>query len=417
MNQPIPFDIDDLRSPVLVADPYTFFGRIRETDPVRWNPHKKAWLVTRHEDVGFITRNSEIFSSAPKQPFLKAKEYWPPIAEEAWDLVDAVDPEYRGHLGIGLGNFLIVSVDRPAHLQMRQALHEWFMPRNLERWRGLIAKTVNDLIEAHYDAHRMEFKNSFATKLSFTAIRIMLGLPEADGVLLREISERLTNPNDGTVGAVAALKELAQYMRVRIDARMTAPGDDILSMVAAGEKGGVFTRSQAESVAITLLLAGHETTLSLMTNGLHAFICNPDQWDLLRSDPDKLTQQAVEECLRYHPTLTVFNRVAVRDVEIGGKVIRARDDVYGVISSANRDPRAFKDPDKFDITRMQSKHLAFSGGIHHCLGAPLARIEASETFKALAKRFERFELEGEIEYLPDVFVHHMHQPVEMNIRW
>ncbi|MFF4253946.1 cytochrome P450 [Streptomyces sp. NPDC001663] len=410
------YDVDDLDSPLLAADPQSFLGRLRETDPVHRNPRWNAWLVTRHDDVTFVTRNPEIFSSAPKG--LKASEFYPPIDEEAWDLVDGVDPAYRGHLGIGLGDILVLSADRPDHLHMREALHEWFTPRNVKRWTDLIRSTVDGLIEARYDDHRMEFKNDFATQLPFLAIRIMLNLPESDALLLKETAERLTNPADGTAGAVAALHELAAYFGPLLDARANNPGDDILSLIAAGEKKGVYTRPQAISVAITILLAGHETTLTLLTNGLRLFIEHPDQWDLLRTDPGGLAPKAVEECLRMEPSLVGIGRCSTRDVELSGTVIPAGDVVYGILATANRDPRVFENPDSFDITRFPNRHISFGGGIHHCLGAALARLESQIAFTALAKRFERFELaQPTIDYLPDVFVHFMHQPTELNVTW
>ncbi|MFJ9565088.1 cytochrome P450 [Streptomyces fuscichromogenes] len=410
------YDVDDLNAPLLATDPYAFFGPLREADPVHWNPHRKAWMVTRYDDVTFITRNPEIFSSAPRM--LKASEFYPPIDEEAWDLVDSVDPAYRGHLGLGLGDILVLSADRPDHLRMREALHEWFTPRNVRRWTDLLRTTVDTLIEARYDEHRMEFKNDFATRLPFLAIRIMLDLPESDALHIKATAERLTNPADGTAGAVAALHELAGYFGPLLDERGKNPGDDILSLIAAGERNGVYTRPQAISVAITVLLAGHETTLTLITNGLHAFIKNPDQWDLLRTDPDGLAHKAVEECLRMEPSLVLINRRATRDIELSGTVMHAGDDVYGVLAAANRDPHAFENPDRFDITRFPNRHVTFGGGIHHCLGAALARLETQTAFAALAKRFERFALaQPTIDYLPDVFVHHMHQPTELNVTW
>jgi cytochrome P450 len=412
------FDVDDLDAPELSADPYTFFKHLRETDPVHWNPHRKTWIVTRYEDVATVARSPDVFSSAPPKPLPKAKDYYPPIEESAWDLVDRVHPDLRGHLGDGLGEFVFVSKDRPDHLRMRGAVHRWFTPRSIERLRELVRTTVDRLIDSRYADHQMEFKEDFATRLPFLAIRVMLDIPESDALVLKKVSSRLTNPPDGIVGAVSAVDELSEYFIPLLDERAKSPGEDILSLIAAGERSGVYTRPQALSTAITLLLAGHQTTLTLLSNGLHSFIKNPDQWDLLRADPDEHSPLAVEECLRYEPSFVFLHRHATRDVELSGTLIREGDGVYSVISSANRDPRVFDKPDTFDITRFPNRHLSFGVGIHHCIGAYLARMESQEAFGALAKRFKRFELsETNVEYLPDVPVHFQHQPITLNVTW
>jgi cytochrome P450 len=151
-----------------------------------------------------------------------------------------------------------------------------------------------------------------------------------------------------------------------------------------------------------LLVAGHETTLGLICSGTVAFIRNPEQWDLLQADPDELCVSATEECLRYEPTVKVVPlRVATRDVELRGQMIHAGDMVYWAISSANRDPRVFSDPETFDIRRSPNPHIGFGGGIHHCIGAALARVEGQEAFKALVRNFPRLRLlDDEVEYVP-----------------
>jgi cytochrome P450 len=152
---------------------------------------------------------------------------------------------------------------------------------------------------------------------------------------------------------------------------------------------------------------GTRPQLGLIAKGTLAFIRNPEQWDLFRRDPEGLAPSATEECLRYDPPLKMMPvRIAAQDVELGGKLIRAGDDVAYVIASANRDPRVFADPDTFDITRSPNPHVAFGGGIHHCIGAALARIEGQEAFKALARSFSRLRLQREVEYVPNT-IHHM----------
>jgi pimeloyl-[acyl-carrier protein] synthase len=151
------------------------------------------------------------------------------------------------------------------------------------------------------------------------------------------------------------------------------------------------------------LLAGHETTINLICNGTLSFIQHPEQWAALKANPTALMKSATEECLRYDSPVKSITRIAAEDVEMQGKVIKKHDRLRYFISSANRDPKKFDDPDTFDITRYPNLHVAFGSGIHHCLGATLARLEGQEAFRALAQRFEGFNLEtAELEYQPSI---------------
>jgi cytochrome P450 len=166
------------------------------------------------------------------------------------------------------------------------------------------------------------------------------------------------------------------------------------------ERRGVLTRRQLYGQIHLLVDAGHETTINLICNGLLALIRHPQQWDLLRADPDGLSALATEECLRYDPSGSWTRRISNQDQELGGKLIRAGDYLLAITPAANRDPRVFRDPDRLEITRSPNPHVMFGGGIHHCLGAAMARLEGQEVFRALAQRFPRLQLESEedIEY-------------------
>ena len=173
-------------------------------------------------------------------------------------------------------------------------------------------------------------------------------------------------------------------------------------MIVSGEKRGAYTRDEVLANAVLLLLAGHETTINLICNGTLAFIRHPEQWTLLQRDPS-LAVRATEECLRYDPPVKSLQRLAVQDIELGGKAIRALDRTRWFITAANRDPEKFPAPEKFDITRDPNLHIAFGSGIHHCLGATLARVEGQEAFKALVQRFPAVHLETEeLEYQPSI---------------
>jgi cytochrome P450 len=212
-----------------------------------------------------------------------------------------------------------------------------------------------------------------------------------------------------------AIVKLREYFTPLIEKRARDPQDDLVSMIAQGEEHGDYTREDAIASIMILMDAGHTTTLNLISKGTLAFINHPEQWDLFRSDPEQLAPSALEEILRYDPPLKMIPKVrAVHDVELRDKTIRAGEQVAYAIASANRDPRVFKDPDTFDITRAPNPHVAFAAGIHHCLGAALARVSGQETFKALAQNFERLHLVRDVEWL-DNPVHHM--VTEVHVGW
>ena len=196
---------------------------------------------------------------------------------------------------------------------------------------------------------------------------------------------------------------MIEYVSPLVDERIVNPGDDFISVLASGEKAGVFTRHQVLVNTSLLLLAGHETTINLLCNGTLSFIQHPDQWAKLKKDPAGAAKLATEECLRYDSPVKSIQRIASEDVEMRGKVLKKDDRVRWFISSANRDPDMFQNPDTFDIERWPNQHVAFGSGIHHCLGATLARVEGQEVFKALAERFPGFRLDNEaLEYQPSI---------------
>jgi cytochrome P450 len=198
-----------------------------------------------------------------------------------------------------------------------------------------------------------------------------------------------------------AMRSMYEFLTPLIEARVANPGEDLISLLAQGETQGFMSRDHTLQNATMLLVAGHETTINLICNGLLAFIAHPEQWDLLQADPQGLASAATEECLRYDPPVKSLERIATTDVELRGKQIRAGDRVRIFLSSANRDPGRFKNPDAFDIMRSKNSHISFGHGIHLCLGATLARIEGQEVLMALATRFGRFRLETDpVTYAP-----------------
>src|SRR4051794_4503353 len=237
----------------------------------------------------------------------------------------------------------------------------------------------------------MDVMRDLATPLPVLVIAAMMGVPEADRPYIRQLAEKLLYIGRGEYDRVKTLTEGMKGMIEDVsplgDESIANPGDDFISGLASGEKQGAFTRHQGLVNTSLLLLAGHETTINLLCNGTLAFIQHPDQWAKLKKDPAGAAKLATEECLRYDSPVKSIQRIATQDVEMRGKTLKKDDRVRWFISSANRDPNMFNNPDSFDITRWPNQHVAFGSGIHHCLGATLARVEGQEVFKALAERF------------------------------
>jgi len=229
-----------------------------------------------------------------------------------------------------------------------------------------------------------------------------LGLPQQDREFIRQLSRHLLaldqeNP-DRNQAVHQAITTMVEYITPLVEERLTKPRDDLLSVLAAGEKQGSLSRDEVLGNTLLLLVAGHQTTINLIGNGILALLRHPDHWTQLQRDSTRITR-ATEEILRYDAPVKRAPRIAAADIELHGKTIRQGERVLLVLSAANRDPRQFSDPDTFDITRDPNPHVAFGGGIHHCLGANLARLEGQEAFRAITQRFAPFSLATErLEY-------------------
>jgi cytochrome P450 len=387
---------DDMFAADVIADPYPYYGRLREEDPVHWNELYELWVVTRHDDVVWMTRHHELFSNAVFRN--DPRPAYPAIDESDLGLYEYVR-NYQADQ--------FIQHDRPEHLEMRKVVHSYFTPRAMEAWRPFVQKAVQELLDAAEHNGHMDVMKDVATPLPVLVIAQMMGVPAADRPHVRKLAEKLLNIGRGEHDRMKPLTEgmqgMIDYVSPLVDERLTNPGDDFISVLAAGERNGVFTRHQVLVNTSLLLLAGHETTINLLCNGTLAFIRHPEQWALLKGDPEGWAQRATEECLRYDAPVKSLQRLATQDVDMRGKVLRKDDRVRWFISSANRDPGAFAQPDRFDITRDPNPHVAFGSGVHHCLGATLARVEGQEVFKALAERFPSLHLETEVlEYQPSI---------------
>ena len=382
---------------------------MRDEDPVHWNEKYEVWDITRHDDLVWVTRRHELFSSAvfkndPKPPY-------PEIYESDNSLYEFAK-EYQGDQ--------FIQHDRPAHFDMRKIVHGYFTPKAMELWRPLVQSAIKELLDEAESKGSIEVMRDFATPLPVLVIAQMMGVPHEDRPAIRAIAEKLLNLFRGEPDrmryVVDGMKAMVEYVSPLVEERIDNPGDDFISVLASGEKAGAFSRHQVLVNCSLLLLAGHETTINLLCNGTKAFLENREQWDLFKEDPAGMTVRATEECLRFDPPVKSITRIASEDVEMRDKVLKTDDRIRWFISSANRDPNMFDDPDRFDIMRHPNRHVAFGSGIHHCLGAALARLEGQEAFKALAERFPDMTLAPvEYEYQPSIAFRSLKQlPVTLN---
>ena len=400
---------ENMFAPEIMYDPYSYYGQLRDEDPVHWNELYELWVVTRHDDLVWLTRNHELFSNAvwlndPRGPY-------PAINESDNELYEFVR-NYQGKQ--------FIQYDRPDHLEMRKVVHAYFTPKSMEEWRPLVQNAITELLDEAEQKGDFDMMRDLATPLPVLVIAEMMGVPKEERPQIRAIAEKLLGIARGEADRlprlVEGMEDMLEYVNPMMDERIVNPSDDFISVLAQGEKAGVFTREQSLVNTSLLLLAGHETTINLICNGTLAFMQNRDQWDLLRADPQGMMVRANEEALRYDSPVKSIQRLAAQDVEMRGKVIKKDDRLRWFITSANRDPNKFERPDEMDITRWPNPHVAFGAGIHHCLGATIARVEGQEVFRELAERYPNMELgQDEMDYEPSITFRSIKQmPVTTN---
>jgi cytochrome P450 len=383
---------DNLLCPEAIDEPYTYFGRLRERDPVHWNPLWQGWIVTRHADVVAVLLDHHRFSSN-RMAYLEA--HASAEKREALETYFAMLSRW------------LVFVDPPDHTRVRLLLQKAsFTPRQLASWRPRIQAIVDDLIAQIEPGTPVDFVQSFAFPLPVLVVGEILGFPPEDRSQVRHWTTEVALPFFLALGidarekwarAERAAREFGAYARALLRDRKRHPRDDLLTaMVQAESKGDFLNEDEVVAVTVLLMIAGHETTSNLLANGLLAFLRSPAQIDLLRRAPH-LIGPAVEECLRYDPPVTATVRWATENLELAGKPVTAGQKLLLVLASANRDPAQFREPDRFDIARdvTPQQHTAFAVGPHYCLGAPLARQEGEIAFTTLFQRFQTFALATE----------------------
>ena len=366
----------DPLTPEMLADPYPVLHQLRAQEPVHYCETIGGWVLTRYDDVLAALRDPRL-SADRIRPYLRRLS----------------DEERARQSAIATLADWMVFTDPPDHTRLRALVTKAFTPRVVEGLRGSIQQVVNELLDAVQTDGEMDAIADFAYPLPATVIARMLGVPPEDRDKFRAWSDGLAEFVGGALGAAErrehaqqCLTELTEYFGGVIAERRAAPRDDLMTaLIAARDEGDKLSEDELIATCVLLLFAGHETTTNLIGSGLLALLRNREQLEMLRDDP-ALIDDAVEEFLRYDSPVQAAARVTLEDIEIRGTTIAKGQRVFPLITAASRDPAQFPDPDRLDITREPNRHLAFGYGIHFCVGAPLARLEAQLAIPTLLRR-------------------------------
>lgn len=366
-----PFD------PVFRDDPYPPLRRLREEEPVNETP-VGIWRLLRYADVQRLL--GEVRCGVRT--------------------TDGLLPGVDEHLE-GQRSFMLQQ-DPPNHGRLRRLVSHAFTPRALTAWREEVERVVEDCLDRVANRGEMDVIRDLALPVPATIISWMLGVPVEDRDRFTKWTAQATLglaapilPPEMLEQARAAGEALGDYFGALITERRADPRDDLLSaLISAEEEGDKLSLEELKSQAMGLLIAGFETTIGLIGNGVRALIRHPDQLEKLRAQPD-LIGKAVQECLRYDGPIVLTVRMLHEDAEFGGKTIPKNTMVWAMLAAANRDPEQFTNPDRFDIERDASDHVAFGGGMHFCLGHRLAEMEARAAIGGLVRRFRDLRLRSE----------------------
>lgn len=366
-----------LESPHL-ENPHPFLARARREEPVFFSPALGAWVVTRHADISAVVADTERFSSA-ESITVGAATTPPEVVAALMDGYPLVPS--------------LVDNDPPAHSRFRGLVSKAFTGRRLAEKEPFIRALVDELIDSFRKEGRADLFFQFAHPLSASIIAEILGIPRSDIHRFRRWSDELTTvlaahgPIEHQVACARGVVDFQRYLAAALEERKTSPREDLLSDIVTGSQGMEPPMSMAELVSMLMQVhfAGHETTAGLIVGAVELLLEHPEQLRALRDDPG-LIAGAVEEAVRMTSPVHAMFRTALEAVELGGVSIPKGAHVRIVYASANRDEARFHEPERFDVRRADvKKHLAFGQGIHFCIGAPLARLEARLALEALLR--------------------------------
>ncbi|MER5954864.1 cytochrome P450 [Streptomyces sp. NPDC056121] len=372
--------------------PFPEFAQLRQTEPVRWIAQPTGisgfedsgyWAVTRHADVKYVSTRPELFSSNLNTAVIRFNES---ISR------DQIDVQ----------KLIMLNMDPPEHTRVRQIVQRGFTPRAIRSLEDALRNRARSIVETALASAApdgsFDFVTNVAVELPLQAIAELIGVPQDDRTKIFDWSNKMAAYDDPEyaiteeVGAEAAM-EIVSYAMNLAAARKECPAKDIVSQLVAAEDEGNLSSDEFGFFVILLAVAGNETTRNAITHGMHAFLTNPDQWELFKRERPETT---AEEIVRWATPVVSFQRTATQDTELGGAQIKKGDRVGIFYSSANHDPEVFDRPDEFDITRDPNPHLGFGGGgPHFCLGKSLATLEINLIFNAVADAMPDLRLTGD----------------------
>jgi cytochrome P450 len=369
--------------PAVLADPFPLYRRLQDEDPAHWSPRLKAWVLTRYDDVKRVCLDSTM-SSDRLRPFFATLPG--PEAEKVAELARYL-------------SLWMVFRDPPEHTRLRRLAAKVFHVRSIHAMRPNIEATARWLLESIGERRRFDFIRDFAGPLPALVIIDMLGAPREELGRLKRLSDEMAlfigsarDSADKYGRAEAATTEMAALFRELIELRRQKPQADLLTALTGAEDGGDrLTDDELVATCLLLLFAGHETTTHHIANGMRALLQFPGQLQQLRDEP-ALAGAAVEELLRYDGPIGAQVRIVHAPQTLHGKALKPGDRVFLLMNAANRDPRAFPQPDRLDLRRNGVPHLTFGFGAHICLGFPLARLEGQIALPALARRWRHMEI-------------------------
>ncbi|CAN5922028.1 cytochrome P450 [soil metagenome] len=369
--------------PAFIADPYPFYRRLRETAPVFKTP-QGFWLITRYEDVALALRDRRF-----------GKDFAGTVRRRYGNDDGMKEPAIAS-----LAKTMLVQ-DPPDHTRLRGLVTKAFTARRVADMRPRIKAIVDEQLDRVIDKGEMDVMRDLAHRLPVIVICDMLGIPEShrapflagsnvNGRILEPVPMSRAEMDQANLNSQMA----SAYFRQLCDLRRREPQDDLTTeLVRAEDAGDKLTAEELEANISLLFGAGHETTTNLIGNGLLALHRQPDQWERLKADPS-LIANAIDELLRFDSSVQLTARVTNTEVELGGVAIGRDESVVALLGAANRDPAQYPEPDKLDVGREHIRPMSFGGGIHHCLGAQLARLEAELVFAALIERMPTLTLPG-----------------------
>lgn len=374
----------DPLSPQFQRNPYPVYEQLRASAPIYYHPELKMWFCATYDDVSTLLRDKRL--GRTMDHILSREERGIPPDNPAYE------PFLR------LGRHSMFDKEPPEHTRLKSLVHKVFTPRRVESLRERIQFMADSLIDAAIPRCEMDLLEDFAVPLPVTVIAELLGIPEADRDKLRPWSNNIVkmyelNPGeDSARAAVQAAQEFADYLKTLARQRLIDPQDDLITALAQVEESGeVLSEDELISTCVLLLNAGHEATVNVIGNGMTALLQHPDELAAVKADTERV-KTAVEEMMRYDSPLQLFRRWVLEDMTYKGIEFKQGEEIALLFGSANRDSDRFAQPTVFDTTRQDNAHISFGGGVHYCLGAPLARLELNIAVTTLLNRLPNIQL-------------------------